>query len=111
MLSGWSPRPGGRRYARRTRPSRLRRTAGVTDHLRSSPAHKLESPTAGGGDHARTTDPRCGAPARALSYPAALVHEVGGQPLVTKGIQPPPPEPDGHVSVHPALQTQDLLGV
>ena len=36
--------------------------------------------------------------------------EVGGQPLVTKGIQPPPPEPDGHVSVHPALQTQDLLG-
>ena len=21
--------------------------------------------------------------------------EVGGQPLVTKGIQPPPPEPDG----------------
>src|SRR4051795_4788577 len=23
----------------------------------------------------------------------------------------PPPEPDGHVSVHPALQTQDLLGV
>ena len=37
--------------------------------------------------------------------------EVGGQPLVTKGIQPPPPEPDGHVSVHPALQTQDLLRV
>src|SRR3954453_16823307 len=37
--------------------------------------------------------------------------EVGGQPLGNKGIQPPPPEPDGHVSVHPALQTQDLLGV
>src|SRR5947209_16602149 len=40
-----------------------------------------------------------------------LCDEVGGQPLVTKEIQPPPPEPDGHVSVHPALQTQDLLGV
>src|SRR5262249_41663646 len=34
-----------------------------------------------------------------------------GQPLVSKGIQPPPPEPDGHVSVHPALQTQDLPSV
>src|SRR5262249_47900635 len=34
--------------------------------------------------------------------------EVGGQPLGSKGIQPPPPEPDGHVFVHPALQTQDL---
>jgi len=29
--------------------------------------------------------------------------EVGGQPLDSKGIQPPPPEPDGHVFVHPAL--------
>ena len=46
---------------------------------------------------------------RALDQVAS--DEVGGQPLVTKGIQPPPPEPDGHVSVHPALQTQDLLGV
>ena len=35
-------------------------------------------------------------------------HEVGGQPLGSKGIQPPPPEPDRHVFVHPALQTQDL---
>ena len=34
--------------------------------------------------------------------------EVGGQPLVTKGIQPPPPEPDGHVCVHPALQYRVL---
>jgi hypothetical protein len=34
--------------------------------------------------------------------------EVGGQPLGDKGIQPPPPEPDRHVFVHPALQTQDL---
>src|SRR5262249_26075724 len=34
--------------------------------------------------------------------------EVGGQPLVTKGIQPPPPEPDGHVCVHPALQHRVL---
>src|SRR5262249_25487398 len=34
--------------------------------------------------------------------------EVGGQPLGSKGIQPPPPEPDRHVFVHPALQTQDL---
>jgi hypothetical protein len=34
--------------------------------------------------------------------------EVGGQPLGRKGIQPPPPEPDRHVFVHPALQTQDL---
>jgi hypothetical protein len=33
---------------------------------------------------------------------------VGGQPLVAKGIQPPPPEPDGHVYVHPALQCQVL---
>ena len=37
--------------------------------------------------------------------------EVGGQPLGCKGIQPPPPEPDGHVFVHPALQTQELLRV
>src|ERR1700746_3841469 len=58
------------------------------------------------------------APARAAPDPRRhellqrnLAHEVGGQPLVTKGIQPPPPEPDGHVSVHPALQTQDLPGV
>jgi hypothetical protein len=35
-------------------------------------------------------------------------YEVGGQPLVTKGIQPPPPEPDGHGYVHPALQCQVL---
>src|SRR5262249_52580749 len=34
--------------------------------------------------------------------------EVGGQPLGCKGIQPPPPEPDGHVCVHPALQYQVL---
>ena len=38
--------------------------------------------------------------------PSSPAHEVGGQPPVTKGIQPPPPEPDGHVSVHPALQSQ-----
>ena len=44
-------------------------------------------------------------------YDTASCDEVGGQPLVAKGIQPPPPEPDGHVFVHPALQTQDLLGV
>src|SRR6516162_5565543 len=37
--------------------------------------------------------------------------EVGGQPLGSEGIQPPPPEPDRHVFVHPALQTQALLGV
>ena len=43
--------------------------------------------------------------------PRSSTYEVGGQPPVTKGIQPPPPEPDGHVSVHPALQTQDLPGV
>src|SRR6185295_4832149 len=42
---------------------------------------------------------------------ATAHNEVGGQPLGCKGIQPPPPEPDGHVSVHPALQTQDLRGV
>jgi hypothetical protein len=34
--------------------------------------------------------------------------EVGGQPHVTKGVQPPPPEPDGHGCVHPALQCQVL---
>src|SRR5262245_42494596 len=45
-----------------------------------------------------------------LSLPSSC-DEVGGQPLVTKGVQPPPPEPDGHVCVHPALQTQELLGV
>src|SRR5262245_50398647 len=35
-------------------------------------------------------------------------HEVGGQPLVTKGVQPPPPEPDRHLLAHPALQCQVL---
>jgi len=34
--------------------------------------------------------------------------EVGGQPLVTKGIQPPPPEPDGPLLWHPALQYRVL---
>ena len=34
--------------------------------------------------------------------------EVGGQPLGNKGIQPPPPEPDGHGCVHPALQCRVL---
>src|SRR5215831_10924756 len=34
--------------------------------------------------------------------------EVDGQPLGSKGIQPPPPEPDGHVCVHPALQYRVL---
>src|SRR5262249_35755997 len=37
-----------------------------------------------------------------------LAYEVGGQSLVAKGIQPPPPEPDGHVCVHPALQCRVL---
>ena len=36
--------------------------------------------------------------------------EVGGQPLVTKGIQPPPPEPDRHLWMHPALRHR-VLGV
>jgi hypothetical protein len=40
--------------------------------------------------------------------PKSVAHEVGGQPLVAKGIQPPPPEPDGHVCVHPALQYRVL---
>src|SRR4051812_49367 len=44
----------------------------------------------------------------ASSSREGLAHEVGGQPLVTKGIQPPPPEPDGHVFVHPALQYRVL---
>src|SRR5262245_30625007 len=39
---------------------------------------------------------------------AGSCDEVGGQPLVTKGIQPPPPEPDGHVCVHPALRFRVL---
>jgi|GEM_PF-4569424 len=47
----------------------------------------------------------------ALGKRVSVANEVDGQPLVAKGIQPPPPEPDGHVSVHPALQTQDLLCV
>src|SRR5262249_51098725 len=41
------------------------------------------------------------------AFPGAS-DEVGGQPPVTKGIQPPPPEPDGHVCVHPALQYRVL---
>src|SRR5262249_16351385 len=40
--------------------------------------------------------------------PIIATYEVGGQLLVTKGVQPPPPEPDGHVSVHPALQYRVL---
>src|SRR6516165_6175687 len=42
--------------------------------------------------------------------PSSPAHEVGGQPLVTKGIQPPPPEPDRHLWMHPALRHR-VLGV
>ena len=46
-------------------------------------------------------------PRRGLDRPRTC-DEVGGQPLGSKGIQPPPPEPDGHVCVHPALQYRVL---
>src|SRR5262249_26245051 len=52
---------------------------------------------------------RQGAPDRSWRpAPAVITYEVGGQPPVTKGVQPPPPEPDGHVCVHPALQHRVL---
>src|SRR5262245_45107250 len=48
------------------------------------------------------------AQSRCLNPCAIPSDEVGGQPPVTKGIQPPPPEPDGHGCVHPALQCRVL---
>ena len=60
-----------------------------------------------GKPHLRKRGPFCyvNSPERDMGN---LRDEVGGQPLGNKGIQPPPPEPDRHVFVHPALQTQDL---